>query len=171
MKENVLVFVTVTDKYQRSIEEQLEKNGIYSTVRVDYSFMQIFIESLLEMNDKPISEKFKCILVDSEYISRQFEYYIGYRPNLDSPKTFNEKIQWLKLHDRNPQYTQLVNKYEVKKYIADKVGEEYIVPTLGIYDSFDEIDFAKLPEQFVLKCTHDSGGVVICKNKAEFEKK
>lgn len=169
MKENVLVFITVTDKYQQSIKEQLEKNGIYSTVRVDYFFMQIFIESLLEMNDKHISEKFKCILDDLEFISRQFEYRMGYRPNLDFPKTFNEKIQWLKLHDRNPQYTQLVDKYEVKKYISDKVGDEYIVPTLGIYDSFDEIDFTKLPKQFVLKCTHDSGSVVICKNKAEFD--
>lgn len=170
MKENVFVFITVTDKYQQVIKEQLEKNGIYGTVAVDYSFLQIFVESILEMNNKHIYEKFKCILDDSEFISRQFEYYIGYRPNLDSPQTFNEKIQWLKLHDRNPQYIQLVDKYEVKKYISNKIGEEYVVPTLGVYDSFDEIDFALFPKQFVLKCTHDSGSVVICKNKAEFDK-
>lgn len=169
MKENVLVFITVTDKYQRSIEEQLEKNSIYSTVRVDYSFMQIFIESLLEMNDKHICEKFKFVLDDSEYISKRFEYFMGYCPNLDSPQTFNEKIQWLKLHDRNPKYTQMVDKYEVKKYISDKIGEDYIVPTLGVYDTFDEIDFEELPQQFVLKCTHDSGSIVTCRDKDIFD--
>ena len=86
-------------------------------------------------------------------------------PNLKDPKTYNEKIQWLKLHDRNPLYTTLVDKYEVKKYIADKIGEEYVIPTLGIWDSFDDIDFDSLPNQFVLKCTHDSGGLVVCKDK------
>lgn len=169
MKEKVLVFITVSDKNQRSIEEQLVENGIHNIVRVDYLFMQTFIESLLEMNNRFVNEKFKCILDDEEYISRQFEYHFGHRPNLETPRTFNEKIQWLKLHDRNPQYTQLVDKYEVKKYISDKIGEGYVIPTLGIYNSFDEINFEQLPEQFVLKCTHDSGSIVICKSRAEFD--
>jgi hypothetical protein len=85
--------------------------------------------------------------------------------NLDSPETFCEKIQWLKLHDRNPLYTKLVDKYEVKQYVADKIGEDYIIPTIGVWDSVDEIDFDNLPNQFVLKCTHDSGGLVVCKDK------
>lgn len=169
-KNEVLVFITVTKKYQHSIRRQLENNGIYNIISVDYLFLQRFIESLLEMNNLHINEKFKCILNDAEYISRQFEYHMGYRPNLDAPQTFNEKIQWLKLHDRNPEYTKLVDKYEVKKYIAGKIGEQYVVPTLGIYDSFDEIDFNNLPMQFVLKCTHDSGSVMICKDKAKFDK-
>lgn len=85
--------------------------------------------------------------------------------NLKNPQSFNEKLQWLKLYDRNPEYTKMVDKYEVKKYISNTIGKDYIIPTLGIYNYFDEIDFDKLPNQFVLKCTHDSGGIVICKDK------
>ena len=94
---------------------------------------------------------------------------MGKKLNLTCPKLFNEKLQWLKLYDRNPLYTSLVDKFEVKKYISDKIGEKYVIPTLGIWDNFDEIDFDKLPNQFVLKCTHDSGTVVICKDKASFD--
>ncbi len=89
--------------------------------------------------------------------------------NLKKPQTFNEKLQWLKLYDRNPEYTKMVDKYEAKKYVASKIGEEYIIPTLGVYDKFDDIDFSKLPNQFVIKCTHDSGGLVICKDKTKLD--
>jgi len=85
------------------------------------------------------------------------------------PTSFNEKIQWLKVYDRNPEYTLMVDKYEAKKYVAARIGEEYIIPTLGVWDSFDEIDFDKLPKQFVLKCTHDSGGLVIVKDKDQLD--
>ncbi len=97
-------------------------------------------------------------------------YYQTFNKKLDlsNPKTFNEKLQWLKLYDRNPEYTKMVDKYEVKKYVAEKIGEEYIIPTIGIYDSFEEINFKELPDQFVIKCTHDSGGIVICKDKSNF---
>lgn len=91
--------------------------------------------------------------------------------DLKNPQTFNEKLQWLKLHDRNPLYTTLVDKYAVKRWVADKIGKEYIIPTIGVWNHFDEIDFDKLPSQFVLKCTHDSGGVVICRDKHIFDKK
>ncbi len=170
LKARVLVFITVADKAQQSIKEQLEKNNIYNIVVIDYLFMQSFIESLLEMNDSCINEKFKCVLDDAEYISKQFEYHLGYPLNLNKPRTFNEKIQWLKLYDRNSLYTKLVDKYEAKKYISEKIGKKYVIPTLGIYDSFDEINFEQLPEQFVLKCTHDSGSIAICRSKAEFDK-
>ena len=85
--------------------------------------------------------------------------------NLKNPQTYNEKLQWLKLYDRHEEYTQMVDKYEAKKYVASIIGDEYIIPTLGVYDSFDEIDFHELPNQFVLKCTHNSGGIIICKDK------
>jgi glycosyltransferase involved in cell wall biosynthesis len=90
---------------------------------------------------------------------------MGKRLKLNPPVTYNEKLQWLKLYDRAPRYTQMVDKYEVRKYIADKIGEEYLIPLLGVWDRFDDIDFDKLPDQFVLKCTHDSGSVFICKEK------
>lgn len=111
------------------------------------------------------------VLSDKTYLKLRYFASFKKRLNLDNPKTFNEKLQWLKLYDRNPIYTNMVDKYEVKKYIAEKIGEEYIIPTIGIYNSWDEIDFEKLPEQFVIKCTHDSGSVIICKNKSEFNKK
>ncbi len=102
---------------------------------------------------------------DDEYLKRLFRQQMGYELDLDNPQTLNEKLQWLKLYDRKPIYTTMVDKYEVKKYVADIIGEEYLIPTLGVWNHFDEIDFASLPDQFVLKCTHDSGGLVICRNK------
>lgn len=103
---------------------------------------------------------------DEKWIKWRFWLRMGKFPDLENPNTYNEKLQWLKLNDRNPLYSKLVDKYAVKKYVADKIGEEYIIPTLGVWNSFDEIDFDKLPNRFVLKCTHDSGGIVICKDKS-----
>lgn len=105
---------------------------------------------------------------DEEYLRMKFKLRMGKELNLSSPKTFNEKIQWLKLYDRKPLYTTLVDKYEVKKYVANIIGEEHIIPTIGIWNSFDDITFDSLPNQFVLKCTHDSGGLAICRDKNSF---
>lgn len=106
---------------------------------------------------------------DDVYLKRMFEIAMGYELNLDNPQTYNEKLQWLKLHDHNPRYTTMVDKYAVKDYVASIIGKEYIIPTLGVWDKFDDIDFNALPNQFVLKCTHDSGGLVICKDKNKFD--
>lgn len=102
---------------------------------------------------------------DKRYIERMFKAKLGYELNLNNPRTFNEKLQWLKLYDRNPLYSVMVDKYAVKEYVANIIGEKYIIPTLGIWESAEDIDFASLPNQFVLKCTHDSHGIVICKDK------
>lgn len=110
-------------------------------------------------------------LPDNIYLKLKYKKCMGKRLNLKHPATFNEKLQWLKVHDHNPQYINLVDKYEAKKIIAEKIGEQYIIPTLGVWNSFDEIDFDKLPDAFVLKCTHDSGGVILCKDKSQFDKK
>jgi hypothetical protein len=91
-------------------------------------------------------------------------------PNLEHPTTYNEKLQWLKLNDIHPEYTQYVDKYLVKDYIIKKLGAEFVFPTLQVWDKVEDIDFDKLPNQFVLKTTHDSGGVVICRDKASFNK-
>lgn len=106
-------------------------------------------------------------LPDALFLKVVYQSKQGVSLNLKNPKTFTEKIQWLKLHDRKPEYSLYVDKYEVKKYVASIIGEEYIIPNLGVWDSFDEIDFDKFPKQFVLKCTHDSGGLVICKDKTK----
>lgn len=106
---------------------------------------------------------------DETYLCRLFRWKMGRKLNLENPQTFNEKLQWLKLNDHNPEYTKMVDKFEAKKYVAGIIGDEYIIPTLGVWDYFDDIDFNALPNQFVLKCTHDSGGVVICKDKSKLD--
>lgn len=102
---------------------------------------------------------------DDLYLRLMFRAKMGKRLNLEHPQTFNEKLQWLKLYDRKKIYTKMVDKYEVKHYVKKKIGDKYIVPTYGIWDCFEAVDFDKLPNQFVLKTTHDSGGVIICKDK------
>ena len=104
---------------------------------------------------------------DEPYIQLNYFAHFHKFANLKNPKTYNEKLNWLKLHDHNPLYTTLVDKYEVKKFIENKLGKGYCVPTLGVFDKFDDIDFDKLPNQFVLKCTHDSEGIVIVKDKSQ----
>ena len=94
---------------------------------------------------------------------------MGYKLDLKNPQTFNEKLQWLKLYDHNPLYSTLVDKYRVKEYVAEKIGAEHVIPTIAVYQSVDEIDLDKLPNQFVLKCNHDSGSVVICRDKDAFD--
>lgn len=100
-----------------------------------------------------------------------FRADMGYWMRWDAPQTYSEKLQWLKVFYHDPLWTKLVDKYEVKDYVANKIGEEFIIPTLGVWDCFDDIDFDKLPRQFVLKCTHDSGGLVICKDKGQLDLK
>lgn len=121
------------------------------------------------MDKKTLAKRVLRVLPDGTYL--RLRYLIAFRKplHLKNPRTFNEKLQWLKLYDRNPEYTRMVDKFEAKKYVAERIGEEYIVPTLGVWDRFDEIDFDALPDQFVLKCTHDSGGLVICKDKKSLD--
>lgn len=110
------------------------------------------------------------ILPDKLYIQMLFYVKTGNKPDLKNPMSFNEKINWLKLYDRNPLYTQLADKLGVRSYVKNVIGEKYLIPLLGIWDKIEDIDFEALPNQFVLKCTHDSGSVIICKNKKNFNK-
>ena len=108
---------------------------------------------------------------DEQYLKKVYRYSLGCEPDFEHPKNFNEKLNWMKLHDRNPLYTQLVDKYEVKRFVAERIGAEHVVPLVGgPWDSVDEIDFDKLPEQFVLKCTHDSGSVLVCRDRSVFDR-
>ena len=107
---------------------------------------------------------------DEEFLRRKFKENTGEELDLVNPKTFNMKLQWLKLHDHNPLYTTLVDKYAVKQYVADRIGEEHVIPVVGgPWESADEIDFDTLPENFVLKCNHDCGSVVICTDRSELD--
>ena len=109
------------------------------------------------------------LLPDVWFLKAIFRLKLGYRLNIEHPKTFNEKLQWLKLNNRNKDYVNWVDKYEVKAYVSSVLGSEYIIPTLGIYNSFDEINFADLPDKFVIKTTHHSGGVIVCQSKEKLD--
>lgn len=111
------------------------------------------------------------IVPDRLYLRLMFRLKMGYWMDFDNPQTFNEKLQWLKLYNRRPEYTQMVDKYAVKEYVASIIGEQYIIPTLGVWDSVEDIDFDSLPNKFVLKTTHGGGGggVIICQDKSNFD--
>ena len=110
-------------------------------------------------------------LSDEKFLKKKYKLIMGKELDLNDPITFNEKLQWLKIHDHNPNYTTMVDKYEAKDYVAGIIGKEYIIPALGVWNHFDDIDFDKLPDKFVLKCTHDSGGIVICHDKNKLDRK
>lgn len=105
------------------------------------------------------------VLPDKWYLFFRFKNRVGYWPHLNHPRTFNEKLQWLKLNDRHAEYTQMVDKIDAKKYVASIIGDKYIIPILGVWNSVDEIEWDKLPNQFVIKVSSDSGGIVVCKDK------
>ncbi len=107
------------------------------------------------------------LVPDKSFVKLQYRLLTGKHLNLEKPVSFNERLQWLKINQRMD-LSMLVDKYEVKKYVSEKLGSRYVFPTLGVWEKYRDIDFSKLPEKFVLKTTHDSGGVIICQSKAEF---
>lgn len=116
-----------------------------------------------------LGSKAARIIPDKMLIKLKYQATCGRKLELKNPERFNDKLQWLKLYDRKPRYTRLADKYEAKQYIKENIGEEYIIPLLGVYDSFEEIDFEQLPEQFVLKPNHTSGDIYICKDKSKID--
>ena len=119
-----------------------------------------------------VLEHFGLWLPDKIYLKWMFRLRMGKKLNLRNPQTFSEKLQWLKLYNRRPEYTTMVDKYTVKNYVAKIIGDKYIIPTLGVWDKPEDIDWDSLPEKFVLKTTHGGGstGVVICRDKATFDR-
>lgn len=111
----------------------------------------------------------RFIISDALYLKGFYRLYTGEKLDLKNPKTFNQKTQWLKLHNKSERYTQMVDKFGVREIIEKEIGKEYLIPLLGVWNKFDEIDFKKLPVQFVLKTTHDSGSTVICKDKSTLD--
>lgn len=108
---------------------------------------------------------------DEVYLKLLYYFRMGRRLNLKNPTTFNEKLQWIKLHDRDPRYTMMVDKFEVKDYVASLIGSEYIIPTLAVWDKIEDINLSTLPDKFVLKTTNGGGGcgVVICADKKSLD--
>ena len=114
-------------------------------------------------------DRFAPIVSDKLFLRVKFRLHMGYWMDFDNPKTYNEKLQWLKLNDKHPEYTRMVDKIEAKDYVSSIIGDKYIIPTLGVWDSVDDIDWSILPNQFVVKSTNDSGGVVVCKDKNKLD--
>ena len=108
-------------------------------------------------------------LSDVTYLRLSYRLKMGKKLDLEHPKTYTEKIQWLKLHNDSELCTKVVDKYAVRAYISETIGEEYLIPMLGVWNKYEEIDFDMLPDKFVLKCSHDSGSVIICKDKSHFD--
>lgn len=125
----------------------------------DYRYYSLFYYGLIR------PEK----LNDERIIKAMYKLKFGRELNLNNPRAFTEKIQWIKLYDHNPLYTVLADKIKAKEYVASKIGEQYVVPTYGVYDSFENIDFSVLPNKFVIKTNHDSGGVYVVKDKNNFD--
>lgn len=137
---------------------------LYNALKYLFTDTSHFFDSLVVNTGKYLPDKL--------FLKLRYRCKMGQWPNLTVPKTFTEKLQWLKLYNRKPEYTTMVDKYAVKDYVASKIGEEYIIPTLGVWDTPDDIDWDSLPDQFVLKTTHGGGGcgVVICKDKSSFDR-
>jgi hypothetical protein len=112
------------------------------------------------------------IIPERLYLKWLFRLKMGYRLNLDNPQTFSEKLQWLKLYNRKPEYTLMTDKLAVKEYVASLIGEEYVIPTLGVWERAEDIEWDKLPDKFVLKTTHgaNAAGVVVCRDKSTFNR-
>ena len=151
------------------IKESSEKNMSTSLERSDFGKMRYLLHPRIVLFAWGIRGHFR-FMDDERYLKLMYWAKFGIKLNLGNPQSYNEKIQWLKLNEKNPICEKLVDKYEAKRYVADLIGEEYIIPTLGVWDTFDKVDINLLPDEgFVLKTTHDSGGVYICKNKAEYD--
>lgn len=112
---------------------------------------------------------YKANVPDEDFLKRMYQICTGRELNLENPVLYTEKLQWLKLFDHRPEYTTMVDKYAVKQYVAEKIGAEYVIPLLGAWDRVEDIDFDSLPERFALKTTHDSGGIVVCKDKDQLD--
>ena len=118
---------------------------------------------------RKLCSTFRKQLPDKLYIKMMYQVRTGKKLDLGNPKSFNEKLNWMKLYDRNPKYTEMADKYLAKKIVADKIGEDYTIPLIGKWEKVEDIKISDLPDKFVLKCTHDSGSVVICKDKETFD--
>lgn len=112
---------------------------------------------------------FAVLFPDALFLKLKFYLMMGKNLNLKNPKTFSEKLQWLKLYNRKPIHTTMVDKIAAKEYVEKVIGKEHIIPTIATYNSVEEIDWEALPNQFVIKCTHDSGGIVVCKDKSKLD--
>ncbi len=163
------VFISARGTAEDEIAKQLESIGIDSYYRFESDYAPIDLAHYLDgLGDKELIKAFPSIMDDEAYLKIRFKYRMGYDLNLDKPRTFNEKLNWLKIHDRKSIYTIMADKLAVKDYVSKKIGCEHVVPLFDVWERYEDIDFRSLPNQFVLKCSHNCGDIVICKNKNDY---
>ncbi len=156
-KEVQCFIATERENHKIAIAKQLEKLGFSQIDYIDEEWKKKWV-----LNSAP--------QLDDELFVRIMWYCrMGYEIDLSNPITFNEKLQWLKLYDKNPQYTMMADKYSVKEWVGNCIGKQYVIPTYGVYETYSDIDFESLPNCFVMKATHDSGSTVICEDKSGFD--
>lgn len=174
------IFDNAADSINHSAEQRIlypfkcDKSSIQVVVSVsDQVIREGIVSQLSTLGYERIafvdSQRITKAMPDKEYVEMRFFQRIGKRLDLNNPVTFNEKLNWLKIYDRKPIYTMMVDKYAVKELVSERIGAKYVIPCLGVWNTFDEIDRESLPKQFVLKCNHDCGSVVICKDKDSFD--
>lgn len=163
-KNSVLVFLCLSVKHQENVLSQLIEHGIKHVVTIDFACISHMLDSIDKADDE-VKKKYCAIYDDKMFLEKKFKRTVGYDLNIMQPKTFNEKLQWLKLFNHQDVYTMMVDKYAVKKFVSERIGYDYVIPTIGVWKQFDDIDFERLPSKFVFKCTHDSGSIVIVDNK------
>ncbi len=161
----IVVFLATGYKFQSEIMDQLNSYGISDIYIIDELFLTELIQSIASTNNEGVLKQYESIIDDKVFSANMYYRYTGKILDFDNPCGFNEKIQYLKLNDRNPFYTSLVDKVAVKEYASRIVGDDCIIPTIGIWDRYEDIDFEKLPEAFVIKCSHDSGSTKLIKCK------
>ena len=168
--KELFVFVSTRGNAEKEILGELIENGIenYYCFESDYAPVELAIY-INQLGDEKLIGKFPSVMDDEIYLKIRFKYRMGYALDLKSPQTFNEKLNWLKLYDRNPVYITLVDKCAVKDYVSNIIGPEYVVPLYGVWSGFEDIDFTKMPNRFVLKCSHNCGDVIVCKDKTTFD--
>ena len=162
--ESKFIFICMSNKIMDEVEEQLQDHGIHNYACLGSVEFAKILESIDHGPDS-VKEKFQEVYDNEQYLKYYFNIKTGKQLDLESPTTFNEKLQWLKLNDKNPRYTELVDKYAFKQHVIEQFGKEYVIPLLGKWDCYDDIDFDSLPEKFVLKCTHDSASIVVVEDK------
>lgn len=167
---DLLLFVGVGAKLREKISAQIEESHVAHFIVADEIFFTQICQSI-EIAGGSVRDEYGSLMDDGIFLKAVYEHNMGAPLDLKNPQSFNEKLNWLKIYDHNPLYTVLADKYSVKEYVASIIGWEYIIPTLGIYNCWEEINFDSLPEQFVLKCTHDAGSTILVKDKDRFDRR
>ena len=158
--ENTYIFICAGRRYSEEINQQLNIDGIKKYAVLTGDSVDMVMDTIDKAPDH-IKRKYSELYDDRKAIEFLFRERVGYDLDINHPRTFNEKLQYIKLYDRKPIYSLMVDKYEVKKYIEKRIGKTYVIPTIGVWDEFSSIPFSELPNKYVLKCTHDSGSVTI----------